>query len=301
MLYIVQEGKIVYERDGNEGMGDGIAIIKRRDMWKELNGNDPFDQMIARILKNETIRFEAHDQLDVYCLPFSNPNETNDMLYLFLQEHSIWMVSERSEYLDQLMERWMKDNHDTWTMHSVWMKLMEDLLEKEDRYLDQLEKQIWELENSIVRDRSQKGMVNSIMWLRKALIQRNHVYMLCDDAFASGTLHEQRIKQGSDLHATELVGRHYHHLAQRISTLQDYVSELRDAYQAQVGNNLNATMRVFTVITAVFLPLSLIVGWYGMNFNMPEYAYEYGYPIVIGASALITIVLLVYFKVHRWY
>ena len=67
-----------------------------------------------------------------------------------------------------------------------------------------------------------------------------------------------------------------------VLNLRDYVTQVREAYQAQIDINLNKVMKIFTVITSIFLPLTLIVGWYGMNLKMPEYSWVYGYPFVIG-------------------
>ena len=60
-------------------------------------------------------------------------------------------------------------------------------------------------------------------------------------------------------------------------------------------------MKVFTVITAIFLPLTLIAGWYGMNLSMPEYSWAWGYPVVIAVSILIVIAEILYFKRHKWF
>ena len=60
-------------------------------------------------------------------------------------------------------------------------------------------------------------------------------------------------------------------------------------------------MKIFTVITAVFLPLTLLVGWYGMNFSyMPELGWRYSYPAVIVISIGIVIALIWYFKHKKW-
>ena len=53
---------------------------------------------------------------------------------------------------------------------------------------------------------------------------------------------------------------------------------MREAYQAQLDYEQNQLMKAFTVLTAIFLPLSLIARWYGMNFSMPEYQWALGYP-----------------------
>ena len=50
MLYMIQEGRLVYEKEENAGMGDGIAIISKTEMLKELHRDDPFDQLICWLL-----------------------------------------------------------------------------------------------------------------------------------------------------------------------------------------------------------------------------------------------------------
>ena len=64
--------------------------------------------------------------------------------------------------------------------------------------------------------------------------------------------------------------------------LREYASQVSSEYQAQVYIAQNRIMKLLTVVTTVCMPLSLIAGWYGMNFmNMPELHWAYGYPAVI--------------------
>jgi len=61
-------------------------------------------------------------------------------------------------------------------------------------------------------------------------------------------------------------------------------------------------MKVLTIIATMFIPLTFLVGWYGMNFKyMPELQWEYGYPMVIAISVLTVIGLLIYFKRKQWW
>ncbi|MPN50396.1 Cobalt/magnesium transport protein CorA [bioreactor metagenome] len=60
-------------------------------------------------------------------------------------------------------------------------------------------------------------------------------------------------------------------------------------------------MKIFTVITAIFLPLTLLVGWYGMNFHMPELQWAYGYPAVIVVSIALMVALILLFKKKDWF
>ena len=72
-------------------------------------------------------------------------------------------------------------------------------------------------------------------------------------------------------------------------------------YQSRINIRQNKVMQFLTVITTIFMPLTLITGWYGMNFkNMPEIDWQYGYISVIGFSLLLIVVEYIIFKKKKW-
>ena len=86
-----------------------------------------------------------------------------------------------------------------------------------------------------------------------------------------------------------------------VKNLQEMVSQLREAYQSQLSIEQNDLMKIFTVVTVIFLPLSLLAGWYGMNFSyMPELGWKYGYPVIILVSVVIAVTLIWKFKKKKW-
>ena len=97
-------------------------------------------------------------------------------------------------------------------------------------------------------------------------------------------------------------------LTERVVRLRDivlgqreYVMQLRDLMQSQLDVKQNRIMTVLTVVTSIFLPLTLIAGWYGMNFKyMPELEWRYSYPVVILLSVVIVVVCLIWFKRKKW-
>ena len=102
--------------------------------------------------------------------------------------------------------------------------------------------------------------------------------------------------------------RYFHMFTERVMRLRDivngqreYVMQLRDLMQSQLDVRQNRIMTVLTVVTSIFLPLTLIAGWYGMNFRyMPELEWRYSYPAVIVISLVIVIVCLIWFKRKKW-
>ena len=102
--------------------------------------------------------------------------------------------------------------------------------------------------------------------------------------------------------------RYFHMFTERVMRLQDivngqreYVMQLRDLMQSQLDVRQNRIMTVLTVVTSIFLPLTLIAGWYGMNFRyMPELEWRYSYPVVIAVSIVIVVVCLIWFKRKKW-
>ncbi|MBQ7145683.1 MAG: magnesium transporter CorA [Lachnospiraceae bacterium] len=85
------------------------------------------------------------------------------------------------------------------------------------------------------------------------------------------------------------------------ASLRDYTIQIRDMYKAHLDIKQNRIMTVLTVVTTIFMPLTLIAGWYGMNFiHMPELAWRWSYPVVILVCIFIVVASLWFFKKKKW-
>lgn len=101
------------------------------------------------------------------------------------------------------------------------------------------------------------------------------------------------------------------HAVQIIDTLENYRdagSDLRDYYATSISNRMNETIKVLTIISTIFMPLTFIAGIYGMNFgpdpsspwNMPELRWRYGYPFSLALMAVVAIGQLIFFRRKGW-
>ena len=95
---------------------------------------------------------------------------------------------------------------------------------------------------------------------------------------------------------------HTIHCIDTIETFRDIVSGMLDIYLSSVSYRVNEIMKVLTIIATIFIPLTFLSGWYGMNFKyMPELQWQYGYPMVIAIAISIVTGLLIYFRRKHWW
>lgn len=96
----------------------------------------------------------------------------------------------------------------------------------------------------------------------------------------------------------------YDHTIQVIDTVETYrevITGMLDIYLSSINNKISEVMKVLTIIATIFIPLTFIVGIYGMNFKyMPELEWQWGYPIVWLIMIIIGVLMVVYFKKRKW-
>lgn len=167
------------------------------------------------------------------------------------------------------------------------------IIERYDARLDEIEKDVLSEESS--------GSIQELTDIRSELRDlRIHYAQLMDLS--------QELEENENEFFKEDNERYFHLVFQRVQTLHemtsslaDYTSHIRDLNQTQIDIKQNKIMTILTVVTSIFMPLTLITGWYGMNFvHMPELKEPAAYPIVITVCILIVIGCLVFFKRKKW-
>lgn len=165
--------------------------------------------------------------------------------------------------------------------------------------LQELESRLTTLEQEVLSDKTEK-FIHRMSAIRRELNRENRFYAQLGD-FAE-TLQEDAAEQLG--HRAQ---RRLGYFARRAATLRgetqmlrEYATQISGEYQAQVDILQNRVMKLLTIVTTVFLPLSLIVGWYGMNFDMPELSWKYGYPAIIVVAAAVVLLLVRYFRRKKW-
>jgi magnesium transporter len=189
--------------------------------------------------------------------------------------------------------------------------LLDSIIDHYYPVLEAVGADIEELEDELLNKPSRE-MMHSLHDYKRSLTQmRRFVWPLRD--VVNGMLHEP---SGYITPPTKVFLRDcYDHTVQLMDLVESYkelTTSLMELYHSSVGLRTNEVMRVLTVITSIFIPLTFIVGVYGMNFapetadgtklpsNMPELYYPNGYVTVMGVMAAIAVIQLILFRKMKW-
>ena len=171
---------------------------------------------------------------------------------------------------------------------------------------------IEELEEAIFADRRPRRLLNRILRIKKDVVRfRRLVYPERDKIAEILRLPEETMPETLKIFYRDA----YDHAIQTLDLAESYrdnISSLTDLYMSDQGNRMNEVMKVLTIISTIFIPLSFVVGLYGMNFqrddghghflplNMPELYSPWGYPVVLIVMGLVVAMQLYYFYRKGW-
>lgn len=217
--------------------------------------------------------------LDEKGIVFIDDSGTAEMLILTVQRTKKWRLPSLERFLYDFLEQIVKRDR--------------DLLEHYDKELDAMEGAISNEKGEMVSER-----VNEIRTEIRDL--RVHYEQLLDFGQELEENENSFFKQ-DNLRYFRLFSNRIDRLRDSAVAISDHASQIRDIYKAHLDIKQNRIMTVLTIVTTIFMPLTLIAGWYGMNFRyMPELDSEWGYPIAITVSLLIVVGSLVFFKLKKW-
>ncbi|WP_106766591.1 magnesium/cobalt transporter CorA [Paenibacillus faecalis] len=165
---------------------------------------------------------------------------------------------------------------------------------------DRIEARIDQLEEDILMHTKKShlneiiGLRSEILWLKKVLGPQKEVINTLNKKDLR-LIDDQLQKYFSDIYENAVK------ISDSFETYRDLMSNLREAYQSSIANRANEIMRVFTAMTTIFMPLTVITGIYGMNFDyMPELKWKYSYFAILGLMIFLGSGMYYLFRKKDW-
>lgn len=166
--------------------------------------------------------------------------------------------------------------------------------------LDKLSENMERLEEDIIKNPNPKSLNELYSMKRELTLMRRAIFPLRE--MLANLIREEAplITSNTSLYLRDVLD-HVMQVVETIDSFRDLGASLMDLYLSQASNKMNNVMKVLTVISVIFMPLTFVAGIYGMNFDyMPELHWQYGYYVVWGVMIFLVITMLLWFKRKNW-
>jgi magnesium transporter len=233
-----------------------------------------------------------------------NPNNfVKEEVDVFLGENFIVTFHlEVSEEINKVMQRltatWPKDK---WNPSKVFHQVMDKIVDNFFPLVNSIEDNLIKIDENSEK-KSMEILLNDLFATRRNLLSLRQVISPMRD-LVYRMLNSQKLPQieskkeyFADIHD------HLLKLTEMVEASREFTTDIRDSYISLNSHQSNHVMKVLTVITTIFMPLTFIAGIYGMNFEyMPEFTWQYGYFYALTLMCLIGTGMFLWFKRKGWF
>lgn len=231
-------------------------------------------------------------------------NGEKDVIALFIKRNLLIVVdvadsdcSTRDKFMLSL-DRYSPINI---TLEKLIYSFLDSITNKDYKAIEDIGFKITRLEETVLKDKARDDFNFELLHMKKELLTLRNYYEQLIDIGEALEDNENEIFDEVYLRYISNFTKKTNRLKDDVELLRGSVVHLQDAYQSYIDLKLNHTMQIFTAVTTIFFPLTVIVGWYGMNFKyMPELTWKYGYLFVIVLSVAVIAALTVIVKKKKW-
>ncbi len=179
--------------------------------------------------------------------------------------------------------------------------LMDQIVDNYYFLLDNTEEQMEALEKLLI-DNPTNELSHSFLRIKKNLmLLRKTIYPLKEEIRFLAREESDIINQNTRQYLGD-INDHLSFLIQSVDSFREMISSMMDLLMANNANRMNNIMKTLTLVSTVVIPMTLVTGIYGMNFDiMPELHWKYGYPVFLSATAGMGLIMYIYMKRKNWF
>lgn len=235
----------------------------------------------------------------------SNVSSNEDCVALYIKRNLFLVVdvvdydSSTKSKFDACMKRYSPQNT---TLEKIIYSFLLNLISRDNQVIESIDDSITALEREVLSDSTSNDFSQALFEKKQALSTLHNYYEQILDITEVLEENENDIFDSDDLHYMSNITGKVVRLREDIDSMRSDINHLQDAYSTHLDLQMNKTMKIFTAVATIFLPLTLLTGWFGMNFqNMPSLNSPHGYLYCIIATVVIVIGLFVLGKMKKWW
>lgn len=301
-IKIAKKGRLRYNigRSRQEGyglnqLGTFIQVMTEKEAVKEgmeISGG-------IRFCKVEKIQGSYVGSLYI---PSRAKNRSHTGFYFRIEKDKIIFVDDSGKVLEWLKEMLKAGDEKQPELGIFFADFLEYLIKDDVIFITKLEHSLEELEDMVLEKGSDIPFNHEISGYRRKVSLFSHYYLQLADLSSILCEDDNHIFKEKEKRSFSLLTERVNRLHDETLMLRDYCVQIREVYQSLIDERQNEIMKLLTIVTTIVLPLSLVAGWYGMNFtNMPELTWQYGYGFIILLSIIITVLNILYFKKKKFW
>lgn len=303
MFYIVQEDGI---RKADETQFrkscDGICILTLEE-WQHNKKWNEFFGVWHTVDSVHYCKMESHRNFlfGTIRVPAKEKREKNIEFAIYIMKGWVLLLDEEGKIEEQVKLVAKSAIHQEYTIERFLYDFLQSFISNDLLFLEAIEQEIANIEEGVLKGKAERFNYQMLP-VKKVIARFYHYYSQLTEIGEELLENKEHFFDKEDLQTFQIYSDRVCRLAGETQLLREYAMQVQEVYQSEIGLRQNNVMKILTIVTTIFLPLSLIAGWYGMNFTfMPELNYHYSYPIVFFISILIVIVSLIFFKKkHFW-
>lgn len=280
---------------------DGIAVLNG-DEWEQATAIRANYLLAWREDNIHFCKLESHSDylFGTFHIPQKGHYRKNYGFAFYILQRKLIFIDDTGIVAKEIARIRQARVRKGYTLERFLYDFLISLIEDDLLYLSALEKKIAGMEERIL-EKEDKEFNHEMLRMKKEISRMHRYYSQMADVGEMLGENEMGFFDRKEVACfgvfTDRAGR----LREETQVLREYAMQVQDVYQSEIGIRQNDVMKVLTIVTTVFLPLTLIAGWYGMNFvYMPELSWKYGYPAVIVISVLVVLISLYIFKKKRY-
>lgn len=235
-----------------------------------------------------------------FSIPHRDDFERNPIQFAFaLDEKGIVFIDDNNN-VENIIEKINTKKQRLPSLERFLYDFLNQIIAEDMQMLKDYEHELDNMEYAILNDKDSITS-ESIYNIRSDIRDLKNHYEQLIDITQVFEANENKFFKEENLRYFSIYLNRLDRLYETSSSVRDYAMQIRDLYKMHLDIKQNNIMTILTVVTTIFMPLTLIVGWYGMNFKyMPELEYTWAYPTVFIVSILILLGSLLYFKNKKW-
>lgn len=304
MYYVIENNKFVQVKviDGDK---KNIALLSLEELKRDYEKLGVKQECITWCedeIKRFSNRFEVYEDFSFSSMEFINLSQSkkNDNRVVFIIKKNIFIaiiLEDTNRFVESILKEALKIEANNLTLDRYISLVFNRMIDGTEDLIDKYEDKILALEDKVINNSNQKDMNNYIFKIKRILSYYLKYYKSLNRFVDLIKENYEIITDSSECRYMEIFGTRVERFISDIEYLLDALIHIQDLYTTSLDYSLNNIMKVFTVVTTIFLPLTLVTGWYGMNFkNMPELTWKYGYLGVIVFSVIVVLLCIVFFK-----